>query len=104
MYAAASVTIISGAILERTRHVGYISLALLTSSCIYPLIAHWVWAPQGMFSRQNPHALLGGAMDFAGSGVVHLTGGALALCAASHLLVAARAACSCVTRTFSCAA
>ena len=81
MYVAASVTIVSGAIAERTRHPGYIFSSSLTALCIYPVIAHWVWASNGMFSRQNPKALLGGAIDFAGGGVVHVTGGTLALCA-----------------------
>ena len=37
-------------------------------SFIYPIIAHWTWHREGWLRQQ-------GYYDFAGSGVVHLTGG-----------------------------
>ena len=37
--------------------------------------AHQVWDPRGWASSYNPDAVLGGAIDFGGSGVVHMTGG-----------------------------
>ena len=37
---------------------------------IYPIIAHWAWHPEGWLYIWGYH-------DFAGSGVVHLTGGNL---------------------------
>jgi Amt family ammonium transporter len=39
---------------------------------IYPIIAHWVWHPEGWLSIMGFH-------DFAGSAVVHLTGAVCAL-------------------------
>lgn len=36
---------------------------------IYPVVAHWVWHPDGWLNVK-------GYIDFAGSGAVHLVGGA----------------------------
>lgn len=81
MYAAASCTIVSGAIAERTHHIGYIVSTAMMSSVIYPAVSHSLWASNGWLSQRNPHSIFGGAHDFAGSGVVHITGGVVALCA-----------------------
>ena len=51
-----------------------IRLTILVTACVYPPITHWVWdsnAPGWLFQL--------GFQDFAGSGVVHLTGGVCAL-------------------------
>jgi len=45
---------------------------------VYPVIACWAWNDKGWASayRADEDALFGcGVLDFAGSGVVHLTGG-----------------------------
>ena len=43
-------------------------------------VAHSVWSNNGFLSVTNVDPLLGvGAIDFAGSGVVHITGGTTAL-------------------------
>ncbi|CAN0101349.1 unnamed protein product, partial [Ectocarpus sp. 13 AM-2016] len=60
---------------------------VIITSLIYPVVAHWVWAPSGWASsfRANEEDLLVGCgvADFSGSGVVHLTGrGLMALVAA----------------------
>jgi len=81
MYAASSVTIVSGAVAERAKHSGYIMLVSVNAGLLYPVASHWLWAPNGWLSIHNPDAIFGGAMDFAGSGVVHLHGGVLALVA-----------------------
>mmetsp|Transcript_5431 Transcript_5431/g.14315 ORF Transcript_5431/g.14315 Transcript_5431/m.14315 type:complete len:355 (+) Transcript_5431:1-1065(+) len=81
-YASSCGTIVSGAIAERTHHVGYIISSIITSALVYPAVCHWLWSAEGWLAVRNPRgALLGGAFDFAGSGVVHLTGGVLALSA-----------------------
>lgn len=42
---------------------------------MYPVVAHWVWSSDGWLSPSSSHLFLGsGAIDFAGSGVVHLVG------------------------------
>lgn len=44
------------------------------------MIVHWAWSEDGIFSPLNDHPLFGcGVLDFAGSGVVHMTGGLSAL-------------------------
>lgn len=53
---------------------------MVLAGIIYPVVAHSVWSEHGFLSPDNYDPLLGsGALDFAGSGVVHLTGGLTAL-------------------------
>ena len=47
---------------------------------IYPIPAHWIWSENGWLTAENNNSILGiGSIDFAGSGVVHTTGGFAAL-------------------------
>ena len=47
---------------------------------VYPVIAHSIWSNNGFLSISNADPFFGvGAVDFAGSGVVHVTGGTTAL-------------------------
>ena len=50
-------------------------------------MVHWVWCDNGFlsgaFTAKRSLTVLGGCLDFAGSGVVHMTGGVAALCAAA---------------------
>lgn len=50
---------------------------IFISCWIYPIIVHWVWSPHGWLSAFNTKTPLfySGMIDFAGSGVVHMTGG-----------------------------
>lgn len=51
-------------------------------SHVFVKVAHSAWSNNGFLSLTNPEPLLNiGAVDFAGSGVVHLTGGMTALLA-----------------------
>ena len=75
MFAGTAVTIVSGAVAERTSFRGYLTLATVIPITLYPLIGHWVWSDNGWL-----YAL--GFRDFAGGTVVHVVGGAIALAAA----------------------
>ena len=79
IYATTSVTIVSGAIAERSSPMGYMCHSCITAGLIYPVVVHWVWSDSGWLSVSNPSSFLGGLEDFAGGGVVHLLGGVVAL-------------------------
>ena len=82
-FAATSATIVSGAVAERAQLPAYLFAASLITGIVYPTVAHWVWSSEGWLSVHNPSAVLGGMVDFAGSGVVHMTGGTAALVGAA---------------------
>lgn len=72
--AATAAKIVSGAILERVIPGTYFIYGIFMTAWIYPLAVHWAWHPQGWLKQL-------GYIDHAGSGVVHMTGGAAALAA-----------------------
>ncbi|GIL63333.1 hypothetical protein Vafri_17292 [Volvox africanus] len=85
-FCVVATTIVSGAVAERCTFVAYLAYSFFISSFVYPVVAHWVWSPDGWLSAFNTGAAGGyarilrtGAIDFAGAGVVHMTGGMAAL-------------------------
>lgn len=80
-FCGTATTIVSGAIAERMRFVGYLCVAAIVSVVIYPLMGHWAWG--GLFEGTSAGWLAKrGFIDFAGSTVVHGVGGWCALAAA----------------------
>jgi Amt family ammonium transporter len=77
--------IIIGAVAERITFAGLIVAELAIGALIYPVFGNWVWGG-GWLAHLGQTLHLGhGAVDFAGSGVVHATGGFAALALAMLL-------------------
>jgi len=71
--------IIIGAIAERISFAGFILAELAMGALIYPIYGNWVWGGGFLAHLGQTYNLGHGAVDFAGSGVVHATGGWCAL-------------------------
>lgn len=85
-FAAATATIVSGSVAERCSFQAYIAYSVFLTGFVYPVVVHWIWAPQGWlsaFADPADRLLDTGMMDFAGSGVVHMTGGIAGLVGAT---------------------
>lgn len=72
-------TIPTGSGAERLKFVGFVLMGFWISMFIYPLIGNWVWGGGWLANLGRSLGLGNGAVDFAGSGVVHMTGGAVGL-------------------------
>eukprot|EP00013_Stygamoeba_regulata_P000327 CAMPEP_0177637554 /NCGR_PEP_ID=MMETSP0447-20121125/5031_1 /TAXON_ID=0 /ORGANISM="Stygamoeba regulata, Strain BSH-02190019" /LENGTH=443 /DNA_ID=CAMNT_0019139485 /DNA_START=26 /DNA_END=1358 /DNA_ORIENTATION=+ len=77
-FCAAAVTIVSGAMAERTVFLAYLCHVVITSAWTYPVIAQLDLDPDGWLNI-GAGIFTNGFIDFAGSGVVHMTGGVTAL-------------------------
>ena len=77
VFAATAATIVSGAMAERTKFIGYIIYSIIISAFIYPIVGHWIWGGGWLAEI--------GMWDFAGSTVVHSVGGWIALTGAIML-------------------
>jgi Amt family ammonium transporter len=72
-------TIVTGACAERWSFKSFCIFSVIVGAFIYPVFGCWVWGG-GWLAQLGYRAGLGhGVVDYAGSGVVHLQGGALAL-------------------------
>ncbi|KAJ6349371.1 hypothetical protein OIU77_006873 [Salix suchowensis] len=77
-FAIAAAGITSGSIAERTQFVAYLIYSSFLTGFVYPVVSHWFWAADGWGNpakTKNPLLFGSGAIDFAGSGVVHMVGG-----------------------------
>jgi ammonium transporter, Amt family len=79
-FSAASATIVAGTLAERCQMVAYLCYSIMLGGFVYPVVAHAIWSHQGFLSHLAVNPLWGvGMIDFAGGGVVHMTGGTTAL-------------------------
>ncbi len=71
-------TIPTGSMAERWKYASFFIYGLFVGTIIYPVYGNWVWGG-GWLSQLGKNFALGhGHVDFAGSSVVHLTGGVIA--------------------------
>jgi Amt family ammonium transporter len=80
VFVATAMSIVSGAVAERMKLWAFFVFAIVLTGFIYPMQGYWKWG--GGWLNEA------GFLDFAGSGVVHMCGGAAAL--AGVLLLGAR--------------
>ncbi len=70
--------LICGAFAERMKFSAMALFSLLWGALVYCPLCHWVW-DGGLLAFGQEHALAGGALDFAGGTVVHVSSGVSAL-------------------------
>ncbi|HSP37611.1 MAG TPA: ammonium transporter [Frankiaceae bacterium] len=75
MFAIITAALITGAIADRVRFGGFVVFVTVWSAVVYPVLAHWVFSPEGWLYRR-------GLLDFAGGTVVEVNCGAAAVAAA----------------------
>jgi Amt family ammonium transporter len=82
-FAATAATIVAGTVAERCKMAAYLCYSMFLTGFVYPVVVHSIWASDGFLSAFSDDPFRGiGVIDFAGSGVVHMTGGTTALIAA----------------------
>ncbi len=67
-FCGAAATIVAGGMAERMKFPAYLMYTAVISGLVYPIIGHWIWNGGGWLAKM-------GFGDFAGSTVVHATGG-----------------------------
>jgi len=106
VFVATAMSIVSGAVAERMKLWAFLLFAVVMTAFIYPMEGAWTWG-NGVKGSMGEHGVFGlyalgndvknaagevvkgfGFSDFAGSGIVHMAGGAAAL--AGVLLLGAR--------------
>jgi Amt family ammonium transporter len=72
-------TIPTGSMAERWKFSSFFIYGIFVGTIIYPIYGNWVWGGGWLATLGKNFGLGHGHVDFAGSSVVHLTGGVLAL-------------------------
>ncbi len=70
--------LICGAFAERMKFSTMVVFMILWGTIVYCPLCHWVW-DGGLLAYGSTHAIAGGALDFAGGTVVHISSGVSAL-------------------------
>jgi Amt family ammonium transporter len=78
-------TIPTGSMAERWKFSSFFIYGLFVGTIIYPIYGNWVWGGGWLATLGKEYGLGHGHVDFAGSSVVHLTGGVLAFIGAYML-------------------
>lgn len=78
-------TIPTGAMAERWKYAAFFVYGLFVGTIIYPIYGNWVWGGGWLATLGTNFGLGHGHVDFAGSSVVHMTGGVLAFVGAKIL-------------------
>jgi Amt family ammonium transporter len=79
--------LICGAFAERMKFSAMVALMVIWSTVVYCPLAHWIWGNGGALNLTGDPARswMGGAIDFAGGTVVHISSGVSALVCALML-------------------
>ncbi len=77
-----TVTIPTGSMAERVKYSAYVITAFFISMFFYPLFGNWMWGGGWLATLGTTFGIGHGAVDFAGSAVVHAMGGMAALAGA----------------------
>jgi Amt family ammonium transporter len=72
-------TIPTGAAAERWKFTSFVIFSFVMSTILYPVYANWVWGGGWLSALGTNFGLGHGHVDFAGSSVVHMTGGVAAI-------------------------
>ncbi len=78
-------TIPTGAMAERWRFLPFCMFSFCVGAFIYPIYGSWVWGGGWLACLGKNFGLGHGHVDFAGSSVVHMVGGMMALAGAKYL-------------------
>jgi Amt family ammonium transporter len=81
----AAATIPTGAMAERWKFASFAISGFIIGGIIYPIYGNWVWGGGWLAQLGSNFGLGHGHVDFAGSSVVHLTGGVLAFVGAKMI-------------------
>ena len=83
--AAAAGAIVAGSVAERTNLSAFFCYNWVMSTIIFPVVVHMCWSTGGWLSASNVDLFRFGSVgfiDFAGAGVIHMTGGVCGFCGA----------------------
>ncbi len=75
-------TIVTGSMAERWKFSAFIPMGVFMAAVVYPIYGMWIWGGGWLSQLGSTFGLGHGALDFAGSSVVHMIGGFSALAGA----------------------
>ena len=79
MFMDTAATVPTGALAERWKLSAFVIYGFFVSMLLYPIYGNWVWGGGWLSQLGSAYGLGHGHVDFAGSSVVHMTGGVTAL-------------------------